>query len=258
MAETKYTACATRPEEIVVCTALSAGNYVQEYAKMVGRTLVDIKNGSLKEKVRQTLGEFMSRDGFLVQSSPYRLVGLQGILPKGKVLAARPRLQIARENSPEFMAEFYVDCGLNLVYSESGYKVNQVQAEALAGDLRKIGIRINTKVPKLVPYNILTQGVSKKSPSGLIFKLSEEGRDTAKNLVLNTLDFKWKFIPSSSGLFRAYLNSYGGWVASGVVLANSAEYGGVVVETTGEAVSAEFESLKIAANSLIEKQKEER
>ena len=256
MVKTSYTACATRPEEIVVCTALNTGNYAQEYAERVSKILADIKDDSLREKVRQTLGEFQDRDGLLAQSSPYRLVGLQGILPKGKVLVARPRLQTAKENNPGFMAGFYVDCGLNLVPSEKEYKVNPVQAKALAGDLRKVGVSLDNA--KLIPYNILIPQVNENSSSGLVFRLSEEGRDTAKNLVLNTSDFKWNFTPSNSGLFRAFLYWGGDWGAGGGNLAYSDEGGRVVVETTGEAGSREFESLKAQATSLIEEQRQER
>ena len=39
MVKTNYTALAMRPEEIVVCTALDAGNYPAEYLERVNKIL---------------------------------------------------------------------------------------------------------------------------------------------------------------------------------------------------------------------------
>ena len=44
MVETNYTACATRPEEVVVCTALDAGNYPLQYAERVKSILGNISD----------------------------------------------------------------------------------------------------------------------------------------------------------------------------------------------------------------------
>ncbi len=148
-------------------------------------------NDSLKAKVRQTLGCFEKGSaGNLIQSSPYRLVVLQQLLPEGKVFASRPRLQIARENDPNFMSGFYVDCGLNLVPCKDAGEdsiINPIQARELEADLKNIGLDL--KYAKLIPYHILTSEVNDKSPSGLVFKLSKKGKDNAKGAVLNTEDF---------------------------------------------------------------------
>ena len=256
MTKTSYTACATRPEDIVVCTALDTGNYPERYSERVSEILGNIKDESLRKTVKTTLGTFESEsDGKLAQSSPYRLVALQQLLPKGNVLVARSRLQIAKQNNPDFMSGFYVDCGLNLV-SGGEYRVNPFLAEKLAGDLKKVGIDL--KDAKLIPYNVLTLQADTNSPSGLVFKLSEEGKDRAKDLILNTSDFKWDCSPSSNGLFRAYLDRYGYWDSYGVGLADSSGNGRVVVEKTGEASRADFDALTKEAQSLLERQKQER
>ena len=256
MVETNYTACATRPEEVVVYTALDAGNYPLQYAERVKSILGNISDDDLKQKVESTLGVFESgADGKLAQSSPYRLVVLQKILPKGKVLVARPRLQIAKENNPDFISSFYVDCGLNLVSSEKGYQVNPVLAEIMAKDLGNIGIDLTN--PKLIPINALTYEINGESSSGLAFRLSEEARDSAKNLILNTLDFKWNYLPSKNGLFRAFLSSCG-WLACVDDLADSGGNGRVVVETTGEASAKNLAALNNEATALLQRQEKER
>jgi hypothetical protein len=255
MAKDIYSACATRPEEVVICTALNAGDYPQLYSERVQSILETIEDEGLREKVKQTLGSFEGRDGRLAQSSPYRLVVLNEILPKGKVLVARPRLQVAKEGNPDFLSGFYVDCGLNLV-GEAGYKVNQVQAEELAKDLRQVGINLTN--PKLTPYSILTCGVDGNSPSGLVFKLSEQGKGNAKSLILNTRDFNWDYFPTNNGLFRTCLYSYGGWGADDGNLQYSYDGGRVVVETTGEASALEFQTLKQESEQFLVRQQKER
>jgi hypothetical protein len=256
MAKTNYTALAIRPEEVITCSALESGNYLELYAEKVEGILRNIKDDGLRKKVESTLGSFEERDGKLAQSSPYRLVVLQSILPKGKVLAARPRLQIAKQNDSNFMSGFYVDCGLNLVSGEDGYQVNPVQAEALAGDLKSVGIDLAN--PKLIPFNALTYHINTDSPSGLVFQLSENGKDNAGNLVLNTSDFNWNYLPSRNGLFRAGLDWDGCWYASDGSLAGSNDNGRVVVETNGEAIAKNFEELKIQAEELLKRQRQER
>ncbi len=259
MAKNIYSACATRPEEVVTCAALDAGNYPQLYSERVKSILGTIKYEGLREKVKQTLGSFEERDGedekVLAQSSPYRLVVLQDILPKGKILVARPRLEIAKLNNPDFMYGFYVDCGLNLV-GEAGYQVNSFQAEELTKDLRQVGINLTN--PKLTPYSILTYSVDGNSPSGLVFKLSEQGKDNAKSLILNAGDFNWDYFPSNNGLFRACLGRGGYWGADDDGLRNSNDYGRVVVETTGEAMQKNFEGLQRETTELLVRQQKER
>jgi len=257
MTKTSYTSCATKPEEVVICSALDAGNYPAEYSERISKILKYIPDENLRAKVKQTLGEFgTGADGKLAQSSPYKLVVLQEIIPKGKVLVARPRLQIAKENNPDFMSGFYVDCDLNLVSAQDGYKMNPVPAKELAEDLKSVGIDLESA--KLIPYHILTHEINENSPSGLVFKLSKEGKDTAKKLVLNTNDFNWRYNPSNSGLFRAYLDADGDWDAGDGDLANSNDDGRVVVETTGGAGSRELEDLKREAENLYNRQRKER
>lgn len=256
MAKTNYFVPAMKPEEIIGCMPLEAGNYPRLYSEKVKSILGTIKDEGLRKKVESTLGGFEERDGKLAQSSPYRLVVLNEILPKGKVLVARPRLQAAKEGKPDFMSGFYVDFGLNLVSGEQGYQVNPVQAEVLAKDLREVGIDLTT--PKLIPYNVLMRDVNSESPSGLVFKLSEQGGDNAKALVLNTLDFNWNYPPSNNGLFRAFLGRDGYWLAFDGGLAGSNDDGRVVVETTGEASALEFEALKQQTKQLLDRQQKER
>lgn len=256
MGKTSYTACATKPEEIVMCSALDVGNYPEEYDERVKNILVGI-NDDIEQKVKNTLGGFgTGNNGKLSQSSPYRLVVLQEILPNDKVLVSRPRLQTARENDPNFMSGFYVDCGLNLVTSENIYQKNKVPAEILAEDLKRVGINLETG--KLIPYNILTYEVDGDSPSGLVFKLSEKGKDIAKSLILNTDDFRWDHKPSGSGLFRAFLYMDGYWDADSEYLADSFGVGRVVTEITSEAGSREFETLVKQAEEMFERQQQER
>jgi hypothetical protein len=256
MAKPNYTACATRPQDVVMCSALESGNYLDLYSEKVKGILGNISDDGLRKRVESTLGIFEERDGRLAQSSPYRLVVLNEILPKDKVLVARPRLQIAKESKPNFMSGFYVDCGLNLASGEQGYQVNQVQAEALAENLGVIGIDLRS--PKLVSMNVLTYEVNPKSPNGLVFRLSEQGKDTGRKHILNTLDYKWDYLPSNNGLFRACLLSDGYWDADDVDLAYSNDSGWVVVETTGEASALEFEALKQQSEQLLKRQQKER
>jgi len=170
MANISYSAVATRPEEIVSCTALDAGDYPERYAEKVKVIVDSITDISLKEKVKQTLGVFEKGSaGNLVQSSPYRLVVLQEFLPKGKVLASMPRLRIAKENDQNFMRGFYVEGGLNLVpYNKENEAINAIQAGKLEADLRNVGIK--TEDARLIPYNVLTLEFDGKSSSGLVFR----------------------------------------------------------------------------------------
>ena len=250
----KYTAVATKPGEMVVCTVLDAGNYLELYSARVEEILGKIKDDPLKQRAQKTLGSFESIDGKLAQSSPYRLVVLQPLLPKGKVLVSTPRLRIARQNNPDFIRGFFCDSDLNLV-TDQKYQVNPVQAEELATDLKKVGLDL--KHPKLIPYRILTPRVRKNSPSGLVFRLSKEGMDTAKTAILNTNDFTWDYKPTKSGLFRADVDTDGGY-AGDEGLGLSYGHGRVIVETTGEAGSREFEYLNEEATKLLQKQAEER
>ena len=232
MEKTSYSACATKHEEFIECSALNTENYPAEYAERVSRILADIKNSDFKERVKQTLGSFVEAgsDGKLAQSSPYRLVVLQEAIPKGKVLVARPRLQTAKENDPNFMSGFYVDFGLNLVASKGkNYKINQIPAREIARDLERAGIKLDCA--KLIPYNVLACQVNSKSPSGLVFKLSDKGKDIAEKLVLNTDDFEWDYKPSNDGLFRAFIDSYDYWFPNDEDLADSTGLGRVVVES---------------------------
>ena len=255
MANPKYV-CAMKPEEIILCGPLEEGNYIEAYKEKVNDILKGIKNPSLKGKVESSLGYFEAgNDGKLAQSSPSRLVVFQEILPEGKILVSRPRLEIAKENNPDFMSGFYVDCGLNLV-SGTKYKTNPVQAKALAADLKKTGIKLDNA--KLISYNLLTYDISGKSLSGLIFKLSEKGKDIVRSSVLNTDDFTWDYKPSESGLFGACLYAGGYWGASVEDLSDSGLGGRVVVETTSEAGSRELESLTKKANEILAEQREER
>ena len=257
MAKTSYIASAMKPEEVPVCTALDVGSYPLQYLEKVKSILGDIKSEELKRRVENTLGSFESgADGKLAQSSPYKLVVLQEILPKGKVIAFRPRLQIAKKGDPNFMNGFYVDFGLNLVSSSEDYKVNQIPSEALASDLKQTGIDL--KDAKLIPYWALTKEVVEGSSTGLVFRLSNEGKDIAKDIILNTSDFEWNYQPSNSGLFRAYLNSSGNWYASDGNLADSDDCGRVVVETTGEASASQFEVLRKKSEELFARQTVER
>lgn len=256
MAKTNYSAIATRPDELTLCTAIETGDYPKLYADRVDSILRAISDESLRERAKQTLGSFEGRDGRLAQSSPYRLAVLNEILPKGKVLVARPRLQIAKENDPNFMTGFYVDFGLNLVSGEEGYKVNPVQADILAKDLTQVGINLTN--PKLIPYSILRYQADPNSPSGLVFKLFEEGKDTAQKFILNTNDFNWSFSPSVNGLFRAYLDGVGDWGADEGGLAYPIGNGRVVVETTGEASAKNFDGLRKQTDALLTRQRQER
>ncbi len=256
MVKTSYLAYALKPEEIRVCKALDAGNYPQLYTERVNQILGDIKVSELKERVKRTLGSFEERDGKLAQSSPYGLIVLKDILPKGEVPVARSRLQTAKSNDPNFMSGFYIDCGLNLITGEEGYQANSAQASAIADDLTSVGINLTN--PKLIPYSILTHAVDGNSPSGLVFELSEKGKDLAKINILNTLDFNWNYLPSRNGLFRAYLDRDGGWGAADEYLVSSNDNGRVVVETTGEASKKNFKDLQDQTVNLLDRQRKER
>jgi len=228
---TSYSAVAAKPEEIVSCTALEAGDFPEKYVEKVRVISEGTNDDSLKEKLRQTLGCFEKGSaGNLIQSSPYRLVVLQQLLPEGKRLATMQRLRIARGNDYNFMAGFYVDGGLNLVpYTNANEAINVFQAGKLKTDLRKAGIKTNSA--RLVPYHVLTAEVDEKSPSGLVFRLSKEGKSLAKDAVRNTADFTWNCEPTQGGLFRAYLHSDGDWYCDDGNLDNSDRSGGVVVES---------------------------
>ena len=210
---------------------------VLETARILDDSILDAYNDSLKgfnEKARQILGMFKKTDGELAGPSSVMLVHLvnSGILPSGTRLATRSDLQKAISFAPNFLEGRCTDCGLNLV-SKGEYLVNPFLAKTLADDLKKVGIDL--KDAKLIPYNILTLQADINSPSGLVFRLSEEGKDRAKDLILNTSDFKWNCSPSFNGLFRAYLNRYGSWGSDYGRLAYSDGSGRVVV------VSAEGE-----------------
>jgi len=253
MANISYSAVATRPEEIVSCTALDAGDYPERYAEKVKVIVDSITDISLKEKVKQTLGLFEKGSaGNLVQSSPYRLVVLQEFLPKGKVLASMPRLRIAKENDQNFMRGFYVDGGLNLVpYNKGNEAINAIQAGKLEADLRKVGIKRENA--RLIPYNVLTLEFDGKSSSGLVFRLLEEGKDIAKQAILNTKDFKWNYSPNQGGLFRAYLDGDSNGYCGNRNLDSSNWIGGVVVES---ALGTSQKNLQAYKNKLLKENAE--
>lgn len=258
MAKTVYTACGMRPEEVVICDALDAADYPEKYSTSVEGILRGISDISFKERVKATLGSFeKGNDGKLAQSSPFRLITLQQLLPQGKILVARPALQAVKQNNSEFMSRYYVECGLNLVPPDQSndYQTNSFLARELTDDLREAGVDLS--VAKLIPYSILTHGVNADSPTGLVFKLSEQGRNTAKQAVLNTSDFQWNYSPSSRGLFRACLGADGSWNGDGSMVDSNA-YGRVVVETTSEAGSRELETLRKQAESMYQRQREEK
>ncbi len=230
MARTNYISRTIGPERIVICRALNGGNYSKKYSGRVSEILKDIPDEDLRAKVKETLEEFKTEnDGKLALPSPYKLVVLQEILPKEKVLVTRPGLETAKKSDYHFMSGFHIDCGLNLVpYGE--YKVNPVHAKKLTEDLKHVGVDLTSS--KLIPYNILTHQISGESSSGLVFKLSEKGKDTAKKLILNTGDFRWDYArPENSGLFRVCLLDRD-WAADGEDLAYPHYSGRVVVETT--------------------------
>ncbi len=265
MAKPSYSAYALKPEEAVVCIALDSENYPQLYTERVKSVLGTIRDEGLRERVRQTLGSFVEREAIedngsvrrvLAQSSPYRLVVLQDILPKEKVLAARPRLQLAKENDYNFLSGFYVDFGLNLVSGEEGYQDNSIQAAGIAADLLNVGMELTN--PKLIPYSVLTHTIDGNSSSGLVFKLSEQGEDNAKSLIQNTRDFNWDYSPTRNGLFRVYLYKGGSWDANVDNLQNSDDDGRVVVETTGEASAKNFKELQEQSVNLFDRQRKER
>ena len=112
------------------------GGFSAEYAERVSRILADIKNSDFKERVKQTLGSFVEAgsDGKLAQSSPYRLVVLQEAIPKGKVLVARPRLQTAKENDPNFKPEKYE-------HVRSGYDESELRTLALNAGFKVVSIQ---------------------------------------------------------------------------------------------------------------------
>lgn len=219
------------------------GSVLQDYNKSIQR---------YNPKLKNILGKFGESEMQLTGASDLMLVYLanSGFLLKDARLATREDLETAISKANDFLSGFYVNCGLNLVTGKDGdYQINRITVEALAKDLKKVGIKL--KNAKLIPYNILTYKINKKSPEGLVFKLSEEGKDTAKKLVSNTDDFKWDYKSYTSGLFRAYLSGYGGWGADCGDLACSGG-GGRVVVITGEA-----SSLKLL-DRYVSKYKEDR
>ena len=243
---TSYSAVATKPEEIISCNALDAGDFPERYAERVEAITTGIKDSFLRETVRQGLGYFKkSNAGKLIQSSPYRLVVLQQLLPEEKRLATMERLRIAR-GDPDFMRGFYVDGGLNLVpCTDASEAVNAFQAGKLESDLRKAGVKTDDSI--LVPYHILTLEVDENSPSGLVLRLSKEGKDVVKKEVRNTADFEWDYFPNQGGLFGAYLGSGVRWNGGGGLGGSNGD-GGVVVE------SAKGTSPKILQDILSRRQ----
>jgi hypothetical protein len=244
---TSYSAVATKPEEIISCDALDAGDFPERYAKRVEAIATSVKDSYLREKVRLNLGYFeMSNAGKLIQSSPYRLVVLQQLLPEEKRLATMERLRIAR-GDPDFMRGFYIDGGLNLVpCTYANEAVNAFQAGKLEADLRKAGVKTDDSI--LVSYHILTLKVDEKSPSGLVLRLSKEGRDVIKEGVRNTSDFEWDYSPNQGGLFSACLYDDDLWGCGVRNLDYSFRSGGVVVE------SAKGTSPKILQDILSRRQ----
>jgi len=256
MAKTTYSACAMKAKEVPFCEALAGADYPEQYAERVESFLGTIRDEEVREKARNTLSSFkIGTDRMLAQSNPYMLTILQKFLPQGQQLVARPRLEIAKQKDSNFVAGFYIDDGLNLTEQGKGYQVNKFLAQKLASDLKKAGIDVEKA--RLIPYNVLDLGTSQKSSDGLVFKLSKEGKDTAKTQVLNTGDFNWDYLPNTTGLFRAYLGRYGNWDAGGD-LPDSGGNGRVVVETTSEAGSREIERLKQETQELMGRQKDER
>lgn len=219
------------PGEAPNCFALPAGDLPKRYQEAVDNFIIDQKVPETEQaKVRAVLGNFESGEAEnLVQSSPYRLVLLQAILPPHQTLIARPRLESAKRKDNAFMLNLYVDYGLNLDLTRGEPEINASQAIALREDLQQVGI--DATKARLLPYHVLEPQFNQNS--GLVFRLSEQGKALAKIAVLNTKDFKWHYSPNQSGLFWAYLNGDGDWGCSGRNLEFSDRVGGVVVESAG-------------------------
>ncbi len=165
----------------------------------------------------------------LTGSSPEMLVNLvnSGLLPKDARIVTRKDLERVLKRAKGILSWKYVDFALNLDSRDTDYEINSSYAQALAKDLKAVGISL--KNAKLIPYDILTEK----------FRLSKEGKDTAKKLILNTADFEWDYEPSVSGLFGACLGGGGSWDAWLEGFAGSDADGRVVV-ISGEASSQKF------------------
>ena len=172
---------------------------------------------------------FGESDMQLTGSSSEMLVNLvnSGLLPKDTRIATRKDLEKTIKRVSDFLSEVYVDCGFNLDSRDDEYTINHDYAQVLAEDLKAVGIRLRNA--KLIPYNLLTKK----------FRLSEEGKDTAKGLILDTQDFKWDCEPSDSGLFGAGFEGNGYWGCRDGDLADPYLDGRVVV-ISGEATSRKF------------------
>lgn len=234
----------TIPQQKAVYAHLDGGSYLQRYSEEVERITSGISDPDKKQSARQALKLFEVSQGKLIQSSPYMLSVLNSLLPVEKTLVDRVGLQAARKADSGFMSGDYVDIGLNAVPENVGNRVNAVQANVLETSLKQAGVSL--KDPRLVPYHILKLGVNLESPCGLVFELSEKGKDTAKDFVLHTDDFSWIYKPqeSENGLFRAFLDCDGSWDCYGRGLGGSDRGGGVVVE------SAEGTSQKVLHDAI--------
>lgn len=202
-----------------------------------------------RDKVKQTLcaqGRVSAVDGYFAGSNPFIQAFAKRVLPEGSVLVTRPDLEEVVELAPGFLADNYVDFGVSLVTAGDNYEQNDLVAKRLAGELGKVGKTL--KHPQLIYTGALEPVADEESNYGLVFVLTEEGKDEAKSFIVDRDSFKWHYI-RDDGLSCAYLYRNSVWCAGNERFDYSYSDGRVVVKTA-EGSSQKILELKEAYKQL--------
>jgi len=189
----------------------------KEQAQALIEGIKGLGSTNFKQRAERALlhpERFFTEGGRFYGASPFMLPLLHQAtsLP----IIDRPGFEIALANNPDYAKEVLVDCGLNLASRQGP---NPYEAEVLADELNRVGIDLAE--PRLVPPDCLKVVPDANAEHGLVFKLSEQGRDTAKQRVLNTNDFHWDFTGNQKGLLGAFRSVVGYWTCGSRVRVKS-------------------------------------
>jgi len=203
-----------------------------EIVMILDDSILESYNESIKnynsEKARRTLSKFDKSEGELIGSSPFMNVQLIKSLPQGVRLATRSDLEKTLSFKPDFLIGNYYDFGLALLRDGDSYKPNDLLSKTLTKQLKEREIKLEKG--KLIPFSCLQLVENSDSHHGLVFELND---NVTKESIQNIRDFKWDYA-RGNGLFRAFLDGYGGWNRINKVLGGSHADGRVVVVKTAE------------------------
>lgn len=208
-----------------------------ERARVLDDSVLSAYNESVTSKydlkAQETLKKFSSANGELAGSNIPMLIHLQeyGLLG-GARLATRSDIEKALSFGLDLFGN-YVDFGVALRGENVSYAPNRTSATNLVSQLKQRGIKLGNG--KLIPLSVLTQREDASSGYGLTLCLKD---DVSMDSIQELADFKWDYT-TKEGIARAYLSVGGYWFSNFGGLANSDDFGRVVV-VSAEGTSQNF------------------